>query len=112
MVKNTVTELEEFQRNENGRQPNERKNSDKKSIHSDWKGYNTAENVERPKHQKRFWDKGLPNEKHLYEYFWKSDSVFSQWYPCNFTVDEITYTSAEQYMMHQKAGKIFCCPSS
>lgn len=101
--KYTATELEEFQRNENGRQPNERKNTDKKSIHSDWKGYNTAENVERPKHQKRFWDKGLPNEKHLYEYFWKSDSVFSQWYPCKFTVDEITYTSAEQYMMHQKA---------
>lgn len=59
-----------------------------------------------------FWNKGLPNEKHLYEYFWKWHSVFSQWYPCTFTVDGITYSSAEQYMMHQKAGKIFCCTFS
>lgn len=116
MVKNTLTELEEFLRplpsKEIGRQPNERKNTDKKSLHSDWKENYTAVNVERPKNQKIFWDKDLTNEKHLYEYFWKRHSVFSQWYPCKFTVDEITYRSAEQYMMHQKAGKIFCGPSS
>ena len=28
---------------------------------------------------------------------------FSQWYNCKFTVDEITYHTAEQYMMAQKA---------
>lgn len=99
-VKNTVTELDEFRgllsKKENGRQPNESTNSDKKSLNSDW----------------RFWDKDLPNEKKLYEYFWQRHSVFSQWYPCKFTVDDIPYTSAEQYMMHQKAGKIFCFSSS
>lgn len=88
-VKNAVTDLEEccglLSRKGNGRQPNT--NSDKKSLNSDW----------------RFWDKDLPNEKHLYEYFWKRHSVFSQWYPCKFTVDEIPYTSAEQSMMMQKA---------
>lgn len=114
--KNNITEPEEFPtplpRKENGRKPNESTNSDKKSLHGNWKENYTAENVERPKNQKRFWDKDLPNEKHLYEYFWKRHSVFSQWYPCKFTVDEITYISAEQYMMHQKAGKIFCCLSS
>lgn len=107
--KNTLTELEEFLRplpsKEIGRQPNERKNTDKKSLHSDWKENYTAVNVERPKNQKIFWDKDLPNGKHLYECFWEKHSVFSQWYPCKFTVDEITYRSAEQYMMHQKAGK-------
>lgn len=98
-VKNTVTELEEdlglLSRKGNGRQPNESTNSDKKSLNSDW----------------TFWDKDLPNEKNLYEYFWKRHSVFSQWYPCKFMVDDIPYTSSEQYMMHQKAGKLFCFPS-
>lgn len=88
-----TTELEEvlglLSRKGNGRQPNESTNSDKKSLNStsDW----------------RFWDKDLPNEKNLYEYFWKRHSVFSQWYPCKFMVDDIPYTSSEQYMMHQKA---------
>lgn len=34
-------------------------------------------------------------------YFW--GGVFSQWYPSIFVIDGVTYTSAEQYMMHQKA---------
>jgi len=29
--------------------------------------------------------------------------VFSQWYMCEFIIDNVTYSSAEQYMMHQKA---------
>ena len=29
-----------------------------------------------------------------------------QWYPCRFEVDGVTYTSAEQYMMAEKA-KLF-----
>lgn len=28
---------------------------------------------------------------------------FSQWWPCTFTVDDVTYNCAEQYMMAQKA---------
>ncbi|XP_077981733.1 protein irg-1-like [Glandiceps talaboti] len=38
-----------------------------------------------------------------YTFFWKIQSPFSQWFPANFTVDGITYSCAEQYMMHQKA---------
>ncbi|XP_052688322.1 uncharacterized protein LOC128166907 isoform X2 [Crassostrea angulata] len=62
-----------------------------------------TESREGSKNQMRPWNKNLPNEKHLYQYFWKEHSVFSQWYSCTFTVDEQTYSSAEQYMMHQKA---------
>jgi ribA/ribD-fused uncharacterized protein len=36
-----------------------------------------------------------------YTFFW--NGPFSQWYPTEFTVDGVTYTCAEQYMMHQKA---------
>jgi len=36
-----------------------------------------------------------------YVFFW--GEIFSQWFPCNMTIDGIPYTSAEQYMMHQKA---------
>lgn len=50
------------------------------------------------------WDEDLPNERHLYKYFWKRHSVFSQQYPCAFEVDGISHNCAEQYIMHQKAG--------
>lgn len=36
-----------------------------------------------------------------YVFFWGEHP--SQWFPCNFVVDGITYCSTEQYMMHQKA---------
>jgi len=36
-----------------------------------------------------------------YVLFW--DGVFSQWEPSVFIIDGVTYSSAEQYMMHQKA---------
>lgn len=45
----------------------------------------------------------LPNENHNYEYFWEINSAFSQWFPCKFVVNGMTYNSAVQYMMHQKA---------
>lgn len=35
-----------------------------------------------------------------------TETCLSQWYPCKFKVDDITYTSAEQYMMAEKA-KLF-----
>ncbi|MCD7801275.1 MAG: NADAR family protein [Ruminococcus sp.] len=51
--------------------------------------------------------------KHLkYIFFWKNtqpkdnsidESCLSQWYNCSFTVDNITYNTAEQYMMSKKA---------
>ncbi|CAG2247029.1 K09935 [Mytilus edulis] len=53
-----------------------------------------------------------PNKKEIelknkaleqYEFFWKSRSPFSQWYEIEFTIDGITFNSAEQYMMYSKA---------
>ena len=35
-------------------------------------------------------------------FFTKADK-FSQFYPCDFTVDGVEYSCCEQYMMHQKA---------
>src|SRR5262245_53644054 len=32
-----------------------------------------------------------------------SDSCFSQWWPCRFAVDGVSYSSAEQFMMAGKA---------
>jgi ribA/ribD-fused uncharacterized protein len=39
-------------------------------------------------------------------FFWKPPSVFSQWTPSKFVIDNIEYCCAEQYMMSQKA-KVF-----
>ncbi|MBB6023492.1 ribA/ribD-fused uncharacterized protein [Paenibacillus sp. JGP012] len=38
-----------------------------------------------------------------FTFFWHTASPFSQWHPANFIVNGLQYTSAEQYMMHQKA---------
>ena len=38
-----------------------------------------------------------------YTFFWRPDSVFSQWFPCAFTVDGAAFSCAEQYMMYGKA---------
>ncbi|MCM1314202.1 MAG: NADAR family protein [Prevotella sp.] len=51
-------------------------------------------------------------EKLKYVFFWGhtpspdgtlTKTCFSQWYACKFTVDGIEYSTAEQYMMSQKA---------
>ncbi len=50
-------------------------------------------------------------EKLEYVFFWKhyqngniiTQSCLSQWYDCKFEIDGILYSSAEQYMMAQKA---------
>lgn len=57
--------------------------------------------------------KEFDDKQHLkYLFFWghtpsKQSSVdkscLSQWYKCSFTVDNITYNTAEQYMMSKKA---------
>lgn len=41
-----------------------------------------------------------------YVFFWHEDGpdgIFSNWYPCRFTVNGIRYAHTEQYMMAQKA---------
>lgn len=53
-------------------------------------------------------DKNLP---HNFLFFWGhsckdskiTKACFSQWYPCNFSVDGVEYNCAEQYMMAEKA---------
>lgn len=47
------------------------------------------------------------NEKEEYIYFSRKDSVFSQWYPCTFVIDDKEYNCAEQYMMYTKAGSLY-----
>lgn len=44
--------------------------------------------------------------KEEYTFFWKSGSNFSQWHPAKFTYKDITFSSAEQFMMYSKA-KLF-----
>lgn len=41
--------------------------------------------------------------KEKFTFFWRTASPFSQWHPAHFTVNGMNYSSAEQYMMHQKA---------
>ena len=38
-----------------------------------------------------------------FTFFWRPDSPFSQWYPCQFVVDGARFGCAEQFMMHGKA---------
>ena len=40
-----------------------------------------------------------------FTFFFGADSPFSQWHSASFTVGEVEYNCAEQYMMHRKAGK-------
>ena len=41
--------------------------------------------------------------KPTHTYFWKSQSIFSQWHPAKFVYKDITFSSAEQFMMYSKA---------
>lgn len=51
----------------------------------------------------------LDTKSFTYVYFWGHTGkgigkhVMSQWYPCSFVVDGVTYSSAEQFMMAEKA---------
>jgi ribA/ribD-fused uncharacterized protein len=38
-----------------------------------------------------------------YTFFWRNASPFSQWHKAKFTVNEIEFNCAEQYMMYHKA---------
>ena len=42
-----------------------------------------------------------------YTFFYGNKSPFSQFHPCKFIIDGTSYSCAEQYMMHQKAGEGF-----
>ena len=44
-----------------------------------------------------FWGHTPPRDGHI------NESCFSQWWMCNFVIDNITYCCAEQYMMVEKA---------
>lgn len=37
------------------------------------------------------------------ELFWGTSDIYSQFHPCQFTIDDVTYNCCEQFMMHQKA---------
>ncbi len=43
----------------------------------------------------------MKNKK--YTFFWGINSLFSQFYPVDFIIDNIKYNCAEQFMMHKKA---------
>lgn len=45
-------------------------------------------------------------ENNNYTFFWKTDSVFSNWHPSVFTHEGITFNCSEQFMMYHKA-KLF-----
>lgn len=49
--------------------------------------------------------KANPKTGEVFTFFWGPNTVFSQWYPCSFTVDGLQYNCAEQYMMSQKASE-------
>lgn len=52
-------------------------------------------------------EKTIINEpKPTHTYFWKSQSIFSQWHPSKFIYKDLTFSSAEQFMMYSKA-KLF-----
>lgn len=40
-----------------------------------------------------------------FTFFFGRDCAFSQWHSAEFRVADVEYNCAEQYMMHQKAGK-------
>ena len=45
------------------------------------------------------------NGKESFTFFYTTESPFSQFFPCNFILEELEFTCAEQYMMYQKASK-------
>lgn len=42
-------------------------------------------------------------ENKEFEYFWETESPFSQWHRCEFFADGLRFVAAEQYMMFHKA---------
>ena len=43
----------------------------------------------------------MKNENVKYKFFW--GGIFSNWYPSEFVIDDIKYSSGENFMMYQKA---------
>lgn len=50
-------------------------------------------------------EKGTSEADEKFTFFFGAGSPFSQWHYAQFTLDDVEYNCAEQYMMHQKAGK-------
>lgn len=44
-----------------------------------------------------------PVNETKHTFFWRSTSTFSQWHPAKFVYKDITFSSAEQFMMYSKA---------
>ena len=51
------------------------------------------------------YDKKKAAAKEKYEYFWRRDDVYSQWYKISFFIGDEHFNCAEQYMMYRKAGQ-------
>ncbi|MFL5345696.1 MAG: NADAR family protein [Hyalangium sp.] len=45
----------------------------------------------------------MSDARRRFTFFWRQESPFSQWHPCEFWVGGTRFTCAEQYMMHGKA---------
>ena len=45
----------------------------------------------------------VPSSKEKFTFFFRKGSPFSQWHSTEFTVDDVEFTTAEQFMMYQKA---------
>jgi ribA/ribD-fused uncharacterized protein len=55
------------------------------------------------KSKKGYTDPDVQYETDQYVFFWKVPSIYSQWTPSKFIIDEIEYCHAEQWMMASKA---------
>ena len=53
--------------------------------------------------RKELLEKYKDDKRDDFKFFSQSSSIFSHWYRAKFTVDDVQYNCAEQYMMQQKA---------
>lgn len=51
-------------------------------------------------------DRKVADDKEKFTFFYRTGSPFSQFHPATFTVDEVEFTCAEQFMMYNKAGML------
>jgi hypothetical protein len=45
----------------------------------------------------------LSEDKEIFEFFWESGSIFSQWHPAEFRTENLVFPTAEHFMMYGKA---------
>ncbi|VDI02761.1 uncharacterized protein MGAL_10B004852 [Mytilus galloprovincialis] len=94
-IQNQQRDKRNMQQNQNGQVKTDEKNKrDQKAS----KGA-TRDSNKKPKENAALRQKAFE----AYEFFWRSHSPYSQWYPSDFTVDGIKFNCAEQFMMYSKA---------